>query len=528
MYSRLGLYFRTIRDLRPIQIRYRIFYALRKQWRNIFNFKYKLLKSYAKKRQPLYLEPSLKTTDKYQGQSFTFLNLSKSFPDTIDWNYAGHGKLWTYNLNYFEFLHQKNITKEEGLHLINNFIENIPSAKDGLEPYPISLRVIHWIKFLSQHNIQDQNIDESLYAQFHILLDQLEYHILGNHLLENGFGLFFGAYYFQDENLYQKATEILKIELDEQILEDGAHFELSPMYHQLMLYRILDCINLIKNNAFFSSDLLSFFQQKAQIMLGWLQEMTFKNGDIPLLNDSAFNINPSTLQLMDYADQLGVLRKNINLKESGYRKFSNQNYEAIVDVGKVGPSYIPGHAHCDIFNIVVYIDKTPWIIDTGISTYNATSTRHLERSTISHNTVQINGKDQSEIWGSFRVARKASVVLEEDTLNTISATHDGYSKMGIRHRREFNFTDRNIKIIDSINAKDSKKHLAKAFLHFHPDQRVELKDQEIRTNLGKIKILGANNIHLENFKFAPEFNIQLNATKAVILFSDELQMSITI
>ena len=82
----------------------------------------------------------------------------------------------------------------------------------------------------------------------YILLDNLEYHLLGNHLLENGFSLLFGAYYFQDENLYKKAKEILEKELNEQILDDGAHFELSPMYHQLMLFRVLDCINLVKHN----------------------------------------------------------------------------------------------------------------------------------------------------------------------------------------------------------------------------------------------------------------------------------------
>ena len=33
------------------------------------------------------------------------------------------------------------------------------------------------------------------------------------------------------------------------ILEDGSHFELSPMYHQIMLLRVLDCIQLIKLNS---------------------------------------------------------------------------------------------------------------------------------------------------------------------------------------------------------------------------------------------------------------------------------------
>ena len=61
---------------------------------------------------------------------------------------------------------------------------------------------------------------------------------MGNHLLENGFSLLFGSYYFRDEKLYSKAKEIIKTELREQILDDGAHFELSPMYHSIILHRI--------------------------------------------------------------------------------------------------------------------------------------------------------------------------------------------------------------------------------------------------------------------------------------------------
>ena len=73
--------------------------------------------------------------------------------------------------------------------------------------------------------------------------------MLGNHLLENAFSLLFGAYYFQDEKLYTKSYDLLISELNEQVLKDGAHFELSPMYHQIILSRLLDSIQLIKLNS---------------------------------------------------------------------------------------------------------------------------------------------------------------------------------------------------------------------------------------------------------------------------------------
>ncbi|MDG1433552.1 MAG: alginate lyase family protein, partial [Saprospiraceae bacterium] len=524
----VGLYYRTIKHLRPIQIQYRIIYGLRSRLRKVTNFKYSLLKPLSKNRLPLLIEPSISTSTKFNNTTVTFLNLSKSFEENIDWNYADHGKLWTYNLNYFEFLHQKNISKEEGISLMLDFVQQMKSSKDGLEPYPISLRIIHWVKFLSYHKIQIQDIDESLNAQISILLDQLEYHILGNHLLENGFGLFFGAYYFQDEKIYQKASEILKTQLEEQILEDGAHFELSPMYHQLMLYRVLDCINVVDNNSFFPKDKLPFLKKKAAIMLGWLEQITFSQGDIPLLNDCAFGINPTTLEIFDYANRLGVLKKNVPLKSSGYRFFSNKAYEAIIDIGQIGPDYIPGHAHCDTFNFVIYAQGKPWIIDSGTSTYNATSMRHQERSTSAHNTVEINGKEQSEIWGSFRVADRAKVIIEKETNNSVSAKHDGYANMNISHRRHFEFHEKDIIIQDEILGSENIEKRSKAFIHFHPDRQIELDKNKIKTDLGNIELEGTFEIKLEKYNFAPEFNTCIPAQKATIIFSDKLLTNITI
>ncbi|MFW6273222.1 MAG: heparinase II/III family protein, partial [bacterium] len=144
-----------------------------------------------------------------------------------------------------------------GGELIENYILNLSNTSTGLEPYPISLRGINWIKFISKFSSSHPHIfspsqlltfSSSLYAQYQILLDNLEYHLMGNHLLENGFSLLFGGFYFKEEELYEKARQIIIEQLKEQILNDGGHFELSPMYHQIILDRLLDCINLVQNN----------------------------------------------------------------------------------------------------------------------------------------------------------------------------------------------------------------------------------------------------------------------------------------
>ena len=178
----------------------------------------------------------------------SFLNQEKNFSNKIDWDFQSYGKLWTYNLNYFDFLNQKEISKDNGLALIYNYIENSSRTKVGIESYPVSIRIMNWIKFISNHQIQDKKIDTMLAKHLSLLNKNLEYHLLGNHILENAFALLFGAYYFGDETIYRTSKKLLESELDEQILFDGAHFELSPMYHQLLLTRLLDYINLVDNN----------------------------------------------------------------------------------------------------------------------------------------------------------------------------------------------------------------------------------------------------------------------------------------
>ena len=259
------LLFHTVKHLKPIQVYYRLYYFFRNSifttWAD---------QSLMPDLKAIKWEDKLNYHSSYfhKNKSFTFLNLTHKFSGQIDWNFNKFGKLWTYNLNYFDFLNQGDVTKEIGLELIYNYLKNYEKLKEGKEPYPISIRGMNWVKFLSKNSIKDSSIDQILYSDFRTLLKNLEYHILGNHLLENAFSLLFGAYYFQDDKLYNKSKNLLISELNEQVLKDGAHFELSPMYHQIILSRLLDSIQLIKlNQAWKKNDLISFLEQKTSLHL---------------------------------------------------------------------------------------------------------------------------------------------------------------------------------------------------------------------------------------------------------------------
>ena len=163
-----------------------------------------------------------------------------------------HGPLWAYNLNYMDWLEQEGVSEDECLLWIDRFIDEIPSNHVGLDPYPIALRVINWAKFFTRHpKGRNKRRIDSMYAQTLLLERKLEYHLLGNHLLEDAYALFITSIFFGDERLFSKAAHLLEEQLREQILPDGAHYEQSPMYHCIMLDRLLDCINFSANNQLF-------------------------------------------------------------------------------------------------------------------------------------------------------------------------------------------------------------------------------------------------------------------------------------
>lgn len=512
----------TIRYLKSRQIIYRLWYMIRKQFYRLFRFKYNL--SLPSKSNSVNLLPSVISHHIYQQNKFTFLNLSKQFNEIIDWNYSQLGKLWTYNLTYFDFLHQQSISQKEGIHLIISFIEQANSIKDGLEPFPISLRGINWIKFLVKHKITIKKINDSLFAQYHILLDNLEYHLLGNHLLENGFSLLFASYYYQEEKFYIAAKKILSTELEEQILSDGGHFELSPMYHQIMIFRLLDCINLVKHNPWKNYELLELLEKKASIMLGWLKTITYRNGSIPLLNDSANCIAPTSQELFSYAYLLDIHPVILPLFASGYRKVETSNYECILDVGNIGPDYIPGHAHSDTFNFELHVNGKPLIVDTGTSTYESNLNRNSERSTSAHNTVMINGKEQSEIWGGFRVAKRAKIIHLMEDSKSIESTHDGYSSINALHNRSFTFNADSIIIHDTIHSHNHQHCVS--YLHFHPSVSPFIKNNTIYAGSCMIICSGYSKMEIIPYHHAPEFNKRIDAYCVKISFLNDIITSI--
>jgi uncharacterized heparinase superfamily protein len=163
--------------------------------------------------------------------------------------------------------------------------------------------------------------------------------------------------------------------------------------------------------------------------------------------------------------------------------------------------------------------------------------RRYVRSTAAHNTVRVDGEEQSEIWGAFRLGRRARLQgasLEHDgEALRFRGSHDGYRRLGVTHERRIEFQPgAGWTVRDLVTGRG--RHHVESFVHLHPDFRVEARGREIDV---LVKASGARyagihvgegaNMAIEKGSYCPEFGRRIE-NDVVVLSSDcELPMEIS-
>lgn len=452
-----------------------------------------------------------------------------------EWDNPAEPKLWRYNLHYFDDLCAEGAAARRSEHqaLISCWISNNAVASGtGWEPYPVSLRVVNWIKAHLEAEILTTDAIASLAVQTRWLAQRLEWHLLGNHLLANAKALIFAGVFFEGEeprSWLQRGVEIYEDQLQEQFLSDGAHFELSPMYHSNVLEDVLDLVGIdraypgILPEAFLSS-----LRVKANGMRAWLAAMTHPDGEISFFNDAAFGIAPSRAQLEDYAQRLGfaepfqVKHGATHLAASGYVRLERPDCVVLMDAALVGPDYIPGHAHADTLSVEVSLFGLRLFVNSGTSLYVCGQERWRQRATAAHNTVVVNGQNSSEVWGAFRVARRARpfdvMISDEGGIVRAAASHDGYCRLPGHaiHHREIVLGERSLEINDRISGRFER---AQSRLHLHPAVKVDKRESGFVFTLGQRRArltVNGGVAALDETTWHPEFGLTEPSSVIVI------------
>ncbi len=528
---KFGLLFRTVRHLRWRQVFWQVMSRVRK-------VKYVCMEAPVHGACRLRAVPIPRYVCR-DGERFCFLNVEDVFHG---WNDTSHGMLWAYNLNYFDFLNQGNCqgsrvkgqetdfsresrvegqetdfsqesrVESQGVYWIDRFIGGIGENRIGLDAYPTALRCINWVKFFCRFPECATKVrEDSLYSQLVLLSRKPEYHLLGNHLLEDAYSLYFCSAYFEDERLLSKARKLLFGELAEQVLPDGAHYEQSAMYHCILLDRLLDCYNMALSRGLAAD--ANVLRGYAVRMLGHLESIVYVNGDIPLMNDAARGIAPEASAIFDYGKRLGLEWSAIPLNECGYRKLSDGDFEVLIDAGEIAASYQPGHSHADVLNYELRIGGVPVVVDTGISTYDKCPRRQYERSGAAHNVVTVCSRSSAEVWGGFRVGYRYSCKPVGENSWEVCGYGDG-----TKVRRTFSLaagvfcvedsTDSNEECISFIHVKGQGSRVESQETDFSQGSRDEGQETVVVLDSGRrIEIWGATKVEIKGERTSQEYNI---------------------
>jgi len=425
-----------------------------------------------------------------------FLNHTKKLELPADWDNESPTKLWVYNLHYFEDLLSGNAKEKRNFHLqlLNSWVDQNPVGYgNGWEPYPTSLRIVNILKAWLGGLELDEKLFSSVFAQASFLSNDLERHLLGNHYFVNLKALLFAGVVFKNVHWVSLAEKGLISEIPEQILEDGANFELSSMYHSLMLVDMLDMFNLSRAYpTMVSSQLDSLIEACIPKMLTFMEAMAHPDGGASFFNDSADGIAPIKAEIESYAETLGFEISPLDSSEAQIIDNANSGYicataagnKLIFDASPVGPDYIPGHAHADTLSFELSIGAQRVFVNSGTSEYGLGLKRLTQRKTASHNTVEVDGKDSSQVWSGFRVANRAEIIskhseLKHDHSIELLAAHNGYKSLfgGCIHTRKLIFSVNSLIVSDSL---ERTFKYAKSRFYFHPDLIISLEDNLLR------------------------------------------------
>lgn len=377
-----------------------------------------------------------------------------------------HGtRLEKLTLHYMEYLLE--INPQARTTVVLDWIRNVPPWssdywKDDWNSYSLSIRVFTWIRILLEDGFSldassTEVLNKSLVRQLRFLLRNLETDIGGNHLVRNARALLAGGTWFggtEGEKFREYGEFLLKKTLNDQLLADGMHFELSPAYHLQVTSDLVDCLTLMPRVS--RAERLKMIEPMMQCAV----DMTHPDGCPSLFSDGGLHMTtPPAVVLERWMSLSGSKPSPGSVwvrPEAGYAGLRFEKDFLLYDFGPIGADYLPAHGHGDIFALEWSIDGKRFVVDAGVMEYHPGDKRRRSRATASHNTVMLDREDHAEFYGSFRVGERPRVTVNNRKCLAngfaIDAEHDGYRSMPGSPivRRHFQAKPRLIEVLDEV------------------------------------------------------------------------------
>lgn len=397
--------------------------------------------------------------------------------------------------------------------------------RSGLE---LGIRLINWVWALDLIE-ESRVISDELYLR---LMDSISRHIweidrkysrgssVNNHLIGEAAGVFVASSYFKNlkhaSKWRDRSREILNWEIINQTYPDGGTREQAIGYHIFVLqFFVIAGITARASGQDFSesywSQLEKMFDFTAKLSEGGDNLPMFGDcddgyvldiGDNPhsikewlevgaaLFGRGDFMAAAGRIEPMEYSPGQSGHDKDAVSQNSKIDKFSSiafshtgyyllQNGEldssdrisVVFDCGPLGMGALAAHGHADALSFTLRAFDKDVLVDPGTYDYfSYPKWRRYFRSTRSHNTIVVDGRDQSEMLGLFLWGRKAEANClswqPTDEGGKIIGKHDGYMHLDdqVTHKRMLDLDGRELVIRDDIIT--CGKHEIEVFFHF--------------------------------------------------------------
>lgn len=491
---------------------------------------------------------------------------SVTLGNSIDWNMEIDGSIdWRWDLNrhaYFETLgFAYHYTGQEKY--ARSFIElfedwlakNPPEARspNWSSPFEVGFRIGSWIwalfLFRNSRSLTDPCLGQLLagiHTHCQFLYLNLEIHARNNHLLLEAKALYFASILFPElpnsKHWHQRALPVLLQEVSSQVFNDGVHGEMSTHYHRVIAGELLELQGLlVANDRTLPENVLRRLQQ----MVGYQLQVTRPDENLLLLGDSAQKDTYARVPVLELGQYLFAAQSSIESQDPGSEaalwrtkglatkvvpakvphyhdscafpaggmyfmnsgRSETDSMRVSIDCGPFGLKSDPHHGHADALSMELYCQERPWLVDSGVfGTDIPWPWRRYFRGTRSHNTVTIDGLDQSALLDSRRAWSTANASCSEwltsPRLDYFSGTHDGYLRLPdpVKHTRRIWFVRNEYWVIaDQLAA--NAHHDVEINFHCHEDLTVGLDERAARAIIhsresGQLSVLYAANVEV--------------------------------
>ena len=159
---------------------------------------------------------------------------------------------------------------------------------------------------------------------------------------------------------------------------------------------------------------------------------------------------------------------------------SPKEIRLVADAGPLGYQAIAAHGHADALSFTLSVGGKEFLVDPGTYAYHTQGEwRQYFRGTSAHNTLRVDGQDQSVPGGNFMWLKKASagcrIWRSTGAMDEFDGWQDGYMRLddAVMHERRIVLrkAERLILVEDRLQA--SGGHEAELFFHCSEDCTVE-------------------------------------------------------